>query len=73
MSITFRNISIPITVVACSLFQGLPSFGPYKEKRTQIIAEQYKNTDLLTDDKKPPAIRPSLEPKKPVPSVKVFF
>ncbi|XP_045158402.2 dihydropyrimidine dehydrogenase [NADP(+)]-like [Mercenaria mercenaria] len=50
--------------------KGIPSFGPYKEKRTEVVDAHYKHVDLLDDKNKPPAIRPPLEPKKPIPSVK---
>ncbi|XP_060605303.1 dihydropyrimidine dehydrogenase [NADP(+)]-like [Ruditapes philippinarum] len=50
--------------------KGLPSFGPYKDKRTELIADHYKNTEILDEKNNPPSIRPPLQPKKPVPSVK---
>ena len=52
--------------------QGLPSFGPYKQERTAVIDQIYRDTDLLSEKNMPTAIRPPLEPKKPVPSVKVI-
>lgn len=54
-----------------SLFQGLPSFGPYKEERAKIIDAHKKTADLLDDANKPATIRPPIDPKKPIPSVKV--
>lgn len=48
--------------------KGLPSFGPYKEKRSEVIAEHYKEKDLL--EHTPENVRPPLKPKKPIPSVK---
>lgn len=50
--------------------QHLPSFGPYKEKKEQIKAEHFRQTDLLADEYKPERNRPPLQPKKPVPTIK---
>ncbi|XP_052776555.1 dihydropyrimidine dehydrogenase [NADP(+)]-like isoform X2 [Mya arenaria] len=50
--------------------KGLPSFGPYQEKRTAIVDAHYRKADLLAEENKPAAIRPPLQPGKQVPSVK---
>lgn len=51
--------------------KGLPSFGPYKKKRLEIVAKYKETADLLSDSNKPEKVRPAVKPTKPTPSVKV--
>lgn len=60
----------PVPKLSELIGKGLPSFGPYKEKRKQILDAHYKHYDLLDEHNKPAAIRPPLEPKTPIPSIK---
>ena len=38
-----------------------------------MINEAYKTADLLEEAQKPEPVRPALQPKKPIPNVKVCF
>ncbi|KAK3577518.1 hypothetical protein CHS0354_026474 [Potamilus streckersoni] len=51
----------------------LPSFGPYQEKKEEIIANHCRTADLLADENKPAPVRPANVPKKQIPAVKAVI
>ena len=58
-------------LILANVVQGLPSFGPYKKKRLEIVAKYKEQVDLLDDASKPEQVRPAVKPTKPAPTVKV--
>uniref|UniRef100_A0ABM0H1K6 Dihydropyrimidine dehydrogenase [NADP(+)] n=1 Tax=Saccoglossus kowalevskii TaxID=10224 RepID=A0ABM0H1K6_SACKO len=50
--------------------KGIPNFGPYREKRAEIVAANKATIDLLAEDQKPSPQRPPYQPKKSIPTVK---
>lgn len=59
----------PVVKLADLVGQKLPSFGPYAQKRAEILAKHLKDTDILGEEFQPAPIRPANTPKKPVPSI----
>ncbi len=52
--------------------QHLPNFGPYKKEKLRIVSEHKRKLDLLDKTFEPQTIRPAVEPKIPVPKLKVM-
>ncbi|XP_060065318.1 dihydropyrimidine dehydrogenase [NADP(+)]-like [Ylistrum balloti] len=59
----------PVVKLADLVGQKLPSFGPYAQKRADILAKHFKEVDILGEEFQPDPLRPANVPKKPVPSV----
>lgn len=60
----------PVPRISDLVGQGLPSFGPYKKKRLEIVAKHKELADLLGEENEPEQVRPAVKPTKPTPSVK---
>ncbi|KAK3092130.1 hypothetical protein FSP39_025414, partial [Pinctada imbricata] len=65
-----HQLGKPVVKLANVIGQHLPSFGPYLQKRKELIEEHFKAADLLGEEFSPDKVRPPVSPKKPVPNVK---
>ncbi|VDI16568.1 Hypothetical predicted protein [Mytilus galloprovincialis] len=65
-----HQLGKPVPKLADILGKSLPSFGPYKKKKQEVIADHFKKSDLLREENKPEILRPALAPKKPVLALK---
>ncbi|ELU18829.1 hypothetical protein CAPTEDRAFT_161594 [Capitella teleta] len=62
-----HQLGKPVPAVKDIVGQSLPNFGPYLQKKNELIAQQKKGADILEDHK--PPMRNVLVPQKPIPSV----
>lgn len=63
----------PVPKIADIVGKSLPHFGEFEKKREEIIANNKKQSDLLSEENAPEKVRPGVAPKRSITTVQVRY